>query len=169
MPIRIFLTMIIFMGFISSCHFRTRQEALQLNNTIVAVNDSIYFRGREFGNLVNESYKSKDFSRLKSFRIDFEKILDSSNKSMFGLKDVGGSEQLKTCEIELLKIEQHMIEQDFVPFEQLTPASTGNEISSLFDNIQKDAKRERSQMQQFKKLQEEYALKNGFSLRINTN
>lgn len=83
------------------------------------------------------------------------------------LKDVGGSEPLRNCEIELLKIEQQMIRQDFVPFEQLSPASTGSEISYLFDNVQKDAKEETRQMKEFKRLQEEYALKNGFTLRGN--
>ena len=167
MPIRIFLTMISFMLLVSSCHFKTRQEALQLNNTIVAVNDSLYFMGREFGSLINESYQSKDFSRIRSFRTGFEKFLDSSKKSMMELKDVGGSEPLRNCEIELLKIEQQMIRQDFVPFEQLSPASTGSEISYLFDNVQKDAKEETRQMKEFKRLQEEYALKNGFTLRGN--
>ncbi len=150
-----------------SCNYITRQEAMQLNNTIVSINDSLYLKGRKFGTLVNESYKAKDYSQLQPFRINFEKFLDSSRKSMIGLKDIGGSESLKNCEIELLKIEKQMIEHDFVPFEHLTTSSTNDDVSALFDSIQNDAKGETDQMQKFKKLQEDYALRNGFTLSKN--
>ena len=147
-----------------SCNLITRPQALHMNNTVVAINDSLYYKGKEYGELVGKAIKEKDFSNLASCRMQFEKFIDSGRRSLINMKDVGGSEELRNCEIGLLTIEKRMIQNDFVPFEHLTPESGMDEISGLFEVVKKDSKAEQEQLAKFKKLQLEYADKNGFKL-----
>ena len=150
-----------------SCNFVTRKDALKFNNTIVAINDSLYLKGKEFGNLINTSFRTKDYSRLQYARLKFERFLDSGRKSINSLKNVGGSEALKSCEMELLGIENRMIEQDFKPFELLTPSATEIEVGALFETVKKDGQAEAEHMKKLNALQSAYASKNGFSLKEN--
>jgi hypothetical protein len=152
---------------LTSCNFVTRKEALYLNNAIVTLNDTIYLRGHQFGALLDQCYKAKDYSSMKPFCAGFENYLDSGRQKIIRLKDAGGSEELKNSEIELLAYEKSMIVKDFVPFEGLTPVATGVEINALLARIKNDGIGEANRMEKLRKLQEEYAARNGFRLRKN--
>jgi hypothetical protein len=152
---------------LTSCSFFSKKSALELNNTIVGINDNLYLKGKEYGTLLTDAVKTKDFSKLGACRIGFEQFIDSSKQSIINMKDVGGSEEMRNYEIELLTYEKHMVNSDFAPFEHLTAASTNDEISHLFDGIISDSKEEEVKMRKFQEIQAAFAKKNGFKLQAN--
>lgn len=84
------------------------------------------------------------------------------------MKDVGGSEDLRNFEIEVLTFERRMISEDFTPFERLNAESTREEMVALFENVEKDAKEEAGKLKKFRELQKAFADKNGLKLERNT-
>ncbi len=147
-----------------SCNLITRKEALLVNNTLVGINDTLYLKGKAFGLLVGDCYKAKNFSLLKQGRIEFEHYIDDSRARVAKMKDVGGSEALRYCEIELLDVEKRMIKKDFIPFEELTAESTLEQVNHHFDMVKNDSKDETAVLNKLRALQADYAKKNGFTL-----
>jgi hypothetical protein len=142
----------------------TRKEALLMNNTLVGINDTLYLKGKAFGLLVGDCYKARNYSLLKQGRVEFEQFIDASRARVAKMKDVGGSEALRYCEIELLDVEKKMVIKDFTPFEELTETSTREQVMHQFDLVQDDSKEEAALLNKLKTCQAEYAKKNGFTL-----
>ena len=134
---------------------------------MVQINDSLFYMGREFGNMIGDAVRSRNFACLAPARQRFEKFIDSSRQHLALMKDVDGSAQMRKSEIELLDVEKHMVRDDFGPFEHLTSFATLQQITGLFDKIKADAKSETDKMGNFKRAQREYAKRNGFKLAPN--
>ena len=80
------------------------------------------------------------------------------------MQDVGGSEELRHCEADLLVIEKRLVSQDFSGFEHLNAESGMGEIAGLYDEVKADSKEEEALLNKFRIIQEAYARKNGFRL-----
>ena len=150
-----------------SCNLVTRPQAIRMNNTLVHINDTLYLDGKEYGSLVDNAIKEKDYRQLIAYRIQFEKYIDSSRMRVANMQDAGGSEALRHCEIELLEIEKRMVGEDFQKFEHFTAETSMPEISAVYGVIKEDSKEEEGLLSKFKIIQGEYARKNGFVLRVN--
>lgn len=167
MPASLFPLIILLFCLQISCNVVTRKEALDIHNTIVAVNDSLYLRSREYGALVSAAFRSKNYGPLKPARISFERFIDSSRQSVGSMHDAGGSEKLRTCELQLLALERQLIETDFSPFERLPDTADNEAVAAIYDSIKKDAKNETELMRQLGNLQVQFARENGFTLHRN--
>ena len=164
MRLPVSLLLILFIAQLCSCNLVTRPQALRMNNTLVHINDSLYDKGREYGALLGEAIKSKDYSRLAPCRVQFEKFIDLSRERVMHMQDVGGSEGLRHCEADLLVIEKRLVSQDFSGFEHLNAESGMGEIAGLYDVVKADSKEEETLLNKFRIIQEAYARKNGFRL-----
>ncbi len=51
-----------------SCNALNKKEALKMNNTLVSINNNLYYKGREYGTLLSEAVQTKDFSKLPPCR-----------------------------------------------------------------------------------------------------
>jgi len=149
---------------LSSCSLFTKERALKMNNTLVYINDSMYSKGQEWGQVLTDCAVSKEFGKLTPYRLGLEHFIDSSLTQVEGMSDVGGSGDLRTCEIDLLKFEKNMVSTYFAPFEQFTDATSVDEITLKLNAIQAASQDETVKMSRFKSLQESYAKKNGFKL-----
>jgi len=150
-----------------SCTMVSKPQAVAMNNTMAQINDSIFYMGKEFGNMIGDAVTSRNFSCLAAPRRRFEEFIDTSRQRLVLMKDVSGSAQLRKSEIEFLDVEKHMVKDDFIPFEHLTSFATLQEITGLFDKIREDAKVETDKMGNFKREQWAYAKRNGFKLAPN--
>ena len=135
-----------------------------MNNTLVYINDSMYSKGQEWGQVLTDCAVSKEFRKLAPYRFRLEHFIDSSLTQVENMNDVGGSGDLRSCEIDLLRFEKNMVTSYFAPFEQFTDNTSVDEITEKLNAIQAASQDETMKMTHFKSLQDLYAKKNGFKL-----
>ena len=146
----------------ASCSSPTKEQAQQLSNTLLAINDSISQRGKTLGAYISESIKDKDYTRIGPVRRKFEDYIDSCGRSVKHMTDTGVSEQLRRAELAILGYQKFMVHNDLVLFEKLKPETPTSEITVLFQIGDKDARKEADLISKFTEIQQEYAKKNGF-------
>ncbi len=145
-----------------SCSSPVKEQAQKLSNTLLAINDSVFARGKALGVCIGGAIKDKDYTRIGPVRRQYEDYIDSCGRSVKHLTDTGGSEQLRRAELAVLGYEKNMVHNDLVLFEKLKPETPSSEIAVLFQIGDKDAKREADLISKFTEIQQEYAKKNGF-------
>jgi hypothetical protein len=150
--------------FLCSCGLADRRHAIEFNNTLARINQGLYSRGKAYGQLLGEAYKAKDYTKLKQPRLEYQHFVDSASTAVMMLGNTNGSEQLKRCEMELLRVEKHLIDVDLFAFEQLSADATQGEVQALFSATINDSKKETEVLDRLKRLQTDYSKKNGFTV-----
>jgi len=145
-----------------SCGSPTKEEARNLSNTLLAINDSVFERGKALGVCIGDAINKKDYSGIAPVRQQYEDYIDSCGRAVKHLTDTGGSEQLRRAELAVLGYEKNMVHNDLAMFEKLKPDAQPSEISILFQIGKKDSKRESELISNFREIQQAYAKKNGF-------
>jgi hypothetical protein len=149
--------------------FKQPKTALELNDYMVSITDSLYNYGTAWGAQFGEAFKSKDFSTLTAPRKNIEKFVDYKYAELNALKNIGGSEKLKAAMLEFLIFEKKMIKEQFIPLEKLdknTPdAAKQTAIATLVDA----SKSEEAVLAKVREEQNAYAKKNGFTIESEKN
>jgi hypothetical protein len=155
---------IAFMLFLAclSCSSSTKEQAQQLSNTLLAINDSIALRGKTLGAYIGESIKDKNYERIAPVRKSYEDYIDSCGRTVKHMTDTGGSAQLRRSELAVLGYEKSMAHNDLVLFEKLKPETPQSEASALLQILERDGKKEADLIAKFTEIQQEYAKRNGF-------
>ena len=137
---------------------------IQFNDKLVAITDSLYVRGQDWGNHFNEAVKSKNFASLRPYRIDLERFVDQKIVAVRGMKDVKNSRSLRLAMLEFLNFEKGMINKAFMPLESLSSEASSDQINAKIDKIREYSKQENVQLEKVNVAQEAYGRDNGFKI-----
>jgi len=143
-------------------------KALGLNNTIVAVNDSVYYNGRRLGNIVEGCLQSGNFSGVKPALSAFKHTIDAGRQQVakINMPDVPGSEELKQKELELLDIQKKMAIDDFQWIDSGFSSLRGNSMANSNERMLAEAQKEEVARQSLLTSQFAFARANGFTLKL---
>ncbi len=156
--------------FVSTSLLATAQKpttAIEMNDYLSSVTDSLYKGGQEWGKKLNSIYKTKEFSSLTPIRKKLEIFIDKKKKEIMALPDIGGSEDFRMAMLDFLVFEAQMIKEAFGPLEKFNSSSSDDAIKAAIDNLQKLAEGENARVKRIHETQNEYAAKNGFTIEEN--
>ena len=140
------------------------KTALELNDYFVAITDSLYHHGTEWGSKFQEARKSHDFALLTAPRTKIEKYANAKFQELVVMKDIGGSEKLRAAVIEFLAFEKKLIKDAFIPFEKLSKTSSEDEIQKAIDALVAASKDEEVALKTVNDEQVAFGKKNGFEI-----
>jgi hypothetical protein len=155
-------TFIFFLSFSSLA--QKPNTALQLNDYMAGISDTLYQKGMEWGQTFKSALKAKDFPRLTPVRKSLESFIDRKLVDVITLKDISGSEKLRLAMLDLLFFELRMIKAGFVPFESLSKDYTDAELKDLSDQLTKAVADEKRYLDKITEAQKTYGTKNGFTI-----
>ena len=153
--------------FFFSFHLANAQQpttALQFNDYLVTITDTLYMYGKEWGDQFNVAHESKDFTSLSPMRIRIEEYAAKKFLDVTTMKDIKGSEKLRAAMLEFLAYEKLMINERFTPMEKLNSSSTDDDIQKHLDALATASKGEATALKKVNDAQKEYAKKNGFTI-----
>ncbi|XZF12606.1 hypothetical protein ACTHGU_12525 [Chitinophagaceae bacterium MMS25-I14] len=140
------------------------KTALDMNDHLAAITDSLYAKGREWGDKFNAAAASKDFKSLAPYRQSIDQFIDRKITEIKGLKDIGGSQELRMAMLDFLGFEKKMITTGFKPVENLPADATQEQMQKAIDDLTAASQDESGYLQKVKDAQEAYGKKNGFSI-----
>lgn len=140
------------------------QTALQFNDKLAAITDSLYAKGQGWGVKFNEVKATKEFSKLTPYRMNLERFVDVKIAEVKKMKDVSGSQNLRQAILSFLVMEKTMIQKGFSPMEKLNSSSSDDDIQKALDNLIKESENEGLELSKVNKAQDEYASRNGFKI-----
>ena len=138
--------------------------ALEFNNMLMDIIDSLYYRGKQWGEELNTAMDNDNYSKLPSMRKETQRFIDRKISYVTGLKDVGGSQEFQRSMISLLNYEKELLTKSFLPFEKLNASSSQEAKDSLLANLTEQSKQEDAFLKTMKTAQHAYANKNGFTI-----
>lgn len=151
-----------------SLQFRTAAQntdaAIDLNDRISSITDSLYALGAEWGQQVGVAFEKGEYVSLKPIRIKMEAFIARKQLEVLKMKDIGGSEQLRLAMLGFLFYEADMINENFVPLEKMTGSADSEKVQELIARIQEASAAETERIQLVIQQQHKYAAKNGFRI-----
>ena len=138
--------------------------ALQFNDYMVSITDTLYSYGTEWGQQFNVAFKSKDFTSLAPARIKLEEFTGKKLLEVTTMKDIGGSENLRAAMLEFIVFEKQFTGEYFSTIEKFDSKSTDDEIQKALDNLAAGSKKEEVVLKKVREAQKDYAKKNGFTI-----
>jgi len=139
-------------------------KAIDFNDKLVSINDSLFSKGQAWGKKFTEVSKTKEFGKLSASRIELYNFINTKIAELKKTEDVGGSKEFREGMINFLAFEKELLEKAFVPLEKLNASSTDADIKAGIANLQKSAQDENTYLETFRKVQAAYAEKNGFKI-----
>lgn len=134
---------------------------MALDNNIAAINDSLLRLGSEWGDELQISINTLNFSGLPAIRSEMQDYIARKLTEVKAMENVGGSEKILETELEFLATEQEIVLTRLTVFEQFTDSVKMDELSDAYANMQLSAVKERELLDKLHKLRDEYADKNG--------
>lgn len=151
-----------------SLQFRTAAQntdaAIDLNDRISSITDSLYALGAEWGQQVGVAFENGEYVSLKPIRIKMEAFIERKQMEVLKMKDIGGSEQLRLAMLGFLFYEADMINENFAPLEKMTGSADSEKVQELIVRIQEASAAETERIQLVIEQQYKYAAKNGFKI-----
>lgn len=144
-------------------------SALELNDYLVSITDSLYQGGKEWGKALNAVVQSKRFDSLGGPRSKMQDFISRKQEEVKNMKDIGESAGLRKAMLEFLDFEAKMMREAFMPLEKLNASSTKDEIKKAIDDLIAMAANEKTNLEKVNVAQEEYAKKNGFTIEEKEN
>lgn len=133
---------------------------MALDNNIAAINDSLLRLGSEWGDELQISINTLNFSGLPYIRSQMQDYIARKLKEVKAMENVGGSEKLLETELEFLAVEQEIVLSRLTVFEQFTDSVKMDDLSDAYADMQLSAVKERELLEKLHKLRDEYAEKN---------
>ncbi|PZF73307.1 LIC11966 family surface protein [Taibaiella soli] len=161
--IKILLTMTM-VWFAVMTNAQQPKTALDLNNRLASITDSLYSKGQDWGNKFVETTNTRDFASLKPYRENIQHYIASELKVVKGMKDINGSENLRNVIIEFLNYENKMIDNGFVPVEKLPQTASDDDVKKVINDLAEASKDEADLLKRVSEAQDSYAKKNGFTI-----
>lgn len=142
----------------------SQKTALELNDEIANITDSLFSYGQKWGNAFSEAAPSKDFSTLAKHRKATELFIDNSIQRIKNMHDIGDSQDLRLAMVDFLMFEKDMVRNGFTPAEKLSANTTDADIDAFISNLTNLSAKESIYLEKVRKEQEKYAEQNGFSI-----
>jgi hypothetical protein len=138
--------------------------ALDLNNYLADITDSLFTGGREWGSAMVKAKETGNFSTLATSRKRLENFIERKRIDVVKMQDINGSEKLRLAMLDLLFIEAKMIKEAFLSFEKFNSQTTDADINKAIAYLQEKATDEAVFVNEVRKAQDAYARKNGFTI-----
>lgn len=149
--------------FLAGCK-DSKKQAIEFNNKLSAISDSLYSRGKVVGGEINKAIMSKDFSSVATAGKGLESFVVEKISAVKAMDNVAGSEDLKAAMLDFLEYEIKISRDAFMPFGNLTATSSDDEVQAVIKNLMDKSKDEATYMQKLKTAQQDYAKKNKFEV-----
>ena len=163
MPYRIaILSLLGIILLIAACNMNSREDAMKMSSELTSVNDSLSYFGKKWTDELEIAVNTSDFSKLGDIRSEIGVFIDRKLVHLGSMKDVGGSEDFRHAELEILKYERDTILPASAVFESFGAGTTDEEISSAYQALLNTTQREGEKLQVVYALRDKYAEKNDF-------
>jgi len=149
---------------VTTANAQQPKTALELNDRLAAITDSLYAKGQLWGTQFVSASKSKDFTTLKPYRENIQRFITSELKAVKTMKDINGSEKLREAIIEFLNYENKMVVEGFLPVEKLGKTATEDDVQKVIKDLTAKSEDEAYYLKKVSLEQEAYAKKNGFTI-----
>lgn len=151
---------------LQACEFDKKEKARKLSTELTSVNDSMYHLGRVWLEEFKVAVNTKDFSELPQNRQNLSAFIDRKIEYISKMEDVGGSEEYRKAELDILKFEKNTVLPKFVIFESFGDSTTDEEIAESYNLLMSTINTEQEKLNKVYKLRDEYARKNEFPLPV---
>lgn len=141
-----------------------KKSALDFNNKLSAISDSLYTKGVGLGKKIQSGNISGDYSALANAGKDMAAYVTGKITEVKDMKDVGGSEKFKQAMLDFLEYEKNICTEAIGPFTSLNASSTPEQKKAAMDNLISKSKEEEQVMMKVRDEQSKYAEKNGFKI-----
>ena len=131
-----------FVFFLSFTFAQKPTTAVELNNYLADITDSLYLGGQNWGTTMVKAKETKNFSSLAASRRTLENFIERKRVDVLTLKDINGSEKLRLAMLDLLFIESKMIKEAFLPFEKFNKQTTDADFDRAIAYLQEKADEE---------------------------
>lgn len=146
-----------------------KQKAIELNNKLASINDSLYKRGVNLGVVIRTSSSTHDFSKIAQFGGEMETFIDAKIVEVNKLENVAGSDKYKDAVAEFLNFEKKLMRDALLPFAKLDKESSRQQINDAMQHLVNVAKDEEKYLMGVRATQREFAAKNKITLINKTN
>lgn len=140
------------------------QTPIDINNKLAAIPGELSAKGKKWGTVFNEAYKTHTWSKLKPAREDMQQYINTTLTNVQNMKDVKNSKPLRMAVISFLQYEQKMVTNGFLPFEAFNSETEPYEIKKAFDNLKTVSEVESAMLERVADAAAVYAKENGFEL-----
>lgn len=142
-----------------------QQEIIGLNNELTTINDSLFYKGEAWGEEFKIAFNSGDYTLLPAARQEVQEYIETSIDKVADMKDVGGSQQLRTAELDYLQFERDVIIQKMKAFEEFSDTTNKERVSEAYTDLVNSSKEEQVKLNALHDAQKLYADKNGIELK----
>jgi len=143
---------------------QAQKTALEFNDQLATITDSLNFYGREWGGEAKEALQSKDFKPLVASRQRLETYINRQLSGLATMKDVKNSGKLREAMISFLNFEKSAIISAMKPFEKMTAGTADEEQQKAIEALTESSKGEEAELHKVYVEQQAYAKANGFPL-----
>ena len=149
-----------------SCKQFNRNNAINFNNKIEKVNQTIAAYASKWRNNYVDCKRTGDYYKLGEPRERMEKYIEKQTKTIKQIELAGkGGIRFKNEELAFLKLEHDIISFGISRLEGLNAKSTEEEKQYIINIIADMAEKEEAELKQLDKIQVQYARDNDFELR----
>ena len=145
------------------------RTALELNNVLVRITDSLHEKARAWGDRYHEVIDQREFHKLAPVRKDLELYIYNQIRYVKQLKDIGTSAEMRLSMLKFLEFEQDMMIRGFRPLEALNRDSGNEAINAILDQLATFTRQEQAYLNHFMQAQQAYARKHGFTIDLADN
>lgn len=163
-PIRSLLVTLFFISISFITKAQQPTTALELNDAMADITDSLYQAGSEWGKAFGDAYKTGRYDLIKPYRVRLENFINQKLEYVVTMKDINNSKSLRLAVIEFLSYEKRLLQEAFLPFERLKSSVTKEEVQKLIDNLTTLAAKEKDMLAKVSEAQELYGAENGFAI-----
>lgn len=151
--------------FFSSCNLflNNKKNAIALNDAFVKINDSLYYKGKNYGELLGAAIREKNFSGTADFRKNLAAYVDNEIDYVKNMKDVAGSETFRQKEIEYLQFEKQLV-TSYAVWDGFTATTSQDDIMKAYNDVISKVKTEEEMLNSVKQAQQEFGAKNGMPI-----
>ena len=155
-------------GISSQAQEPTPPPALQFNNEIVKITDSLFILGQAWGNVFKKANQTREFNLLTEPREKLDLFLEARLAALRKQGDVGvDGRELREAMIRFLEFEQNLFKEAFLPFEKLDANSTQEAVNAVIEKLKAAVTQERNEIARLQEVQAAYGKKNGFTIQGN--
>ena len=140
------------------------QTAIQMNDKLASITDSLYSGGQRWGAQFNKSFASGNYTPLKPITDELLGYINVKTAEVQKMKDVKNSKPLRVVMLEFLVFEKKMISEGFRPFEVFDATTTKEKVQAALDNLTQKSNDENTYLKKVAAAQETYAKENGFKI-----
>jgi len=145
-----------------SCKFG--MSALEYNKQMTTVTDSLFTKGKRWGNKLVEVMPEKRFAELQPLREDMLHYIDSATGMIKQQDGVKGSTAFKKAMLDFMDFEREYVSKACAAVEAMNGSTSDEEVRSTLQEVLSWADKEETYLIEVRKEQTRYAGKNGFKI-----